>query len=103
LKIALTPGPSPKEKNGRGEFSFLVVSHREARHCRRLVTTPLKIAPEAKAEIERQAEALAERLPPYQPKSETPAEYLPKHVAPASKSTLDERGIPVVVSFPEKR
>jgi hypothetical protein len=68
-----------------------------------VVTGAMSNTPEAKVEIERQAEALAERLPPYQPKSETPAEYLPKHVPPAPKLTLDEQGIPVIVPSLEKR
>jgi hypothetical protein len=68
-----------------------------------VVTGAMTNTPETKAEIERQAEALAQRLPPYQPKGETPAAYLPKHVPPAPKLILNEKGIPVVIPSPEER
>ena len=68
-----------------------------------VVTGAMGNTPEAKAEIERQAEALAERLPPYQPKSETPAAYLSKHVPSAPKLILNEKGIPIVIPSPEER
>ena len=45
---------------------------------------------EYKAEIERRAEELAARQPPYQPKGEVPEELLPKHIPPAPKLTITE-------------
>ncbi len=56
--------------------------------------------PECKAEIERCAEELAARLPPYQPRSEIPVEYLAKNVPPAPELILDEAGFPTVVASP---
>ncbi len=57
---------------------------------------------ERKSAIEGQAEALANRLPPYQPKQEVPAEYLAKNVPPAPKLVLDENGFPTVVTVPAR-
>lgn len=54
--------------------------------------------PECQAEIEHCAEALATRLPPYQPKSEVPAEYIPKNIPPAPQLILDENEIPVIAA-----
>jgi hypothetical protein len=54
--------------------------------------------PVCKADIERCAEALAAKLPPYQPKTEVPAAFLPKHIPPAPKLVLNENGIPVVAA-----
>lgn len=54
---------------------------------------PLDLAPE----LERQAEALAERLPPYQPKGPVPEKYRPKHIPPAPQIVFDEKGLPVIV------
>jgi hypothetical protein len=44
--------------------------------------------PERKAAIERCAEALATRVPPFKPRSTTPTEYLAKNVPPAPKLIL---------------
>lgn len=40
------------------------------------------------AELERKAEELAKRLPPYQPKGPVPEKYRPKHLPPAPKIVL---------------
>jgi hypothetical protein len=54
--------------------------------------------PECKAEIERRAEELAARQPPYQPKGEVPEEFLPIHIPSAPKVTITEDGQLQVVS-----
>lgn len=61
-------------------------------------TGAMNNTPECKAEIVRRAEELAARLPPYQPRDTTPAEYLAKNVPPAPKLVLDEDGLPTVVA-----
>ena len=52
---------------------------------------------ECKAQLERGAQQLAARLPPYQPKAARP-EYLAKNVPPAPNLILDEKGFPTVVT-----
>jgi len=52
---------------------------------------------ERKVALERQAEEMAERLPPYQPKGPVPEKYLPKHIPPAPKIVFDENDLPIVV------
>jgi len=61
-----------------------------------VATGVMNNTPECKAEIERRAEALAAKLPPYQPKTNVPEPFLPKHVPPAPKLILDENGLLVV-------
>lgn len=62
-----------------------------------VTTGEMNITPECKAAIEYQAEALAKRLPPYQPKGQVPDKYHPKHLLTASKVVYDEKGLPVAV------
>lgn len=45
-------------------------------------------ASERKAEIERRAEAIASQLPPRQPRSSLPPEFIPQHIPVASKLIL---------------
>jgi hypothetical protein len=53
---------------------------------------------ECKAAIERQAEELVTRLPPYRPRTEVPTEYLAKNVPPAPMLVLpDDDEEPVIV------
>ncbi len=47
---------------------------------------------ERKAELERCAEALAARLPAYQPREALPTQYLAKDVPPAPQLTIGEDG-----------
>ncbi len=49
-----------------------------------------------KAALERQAVAMAEHLPPYQPKGSVPEKYRPQHLPPAPKIVFDEQGLPVI-------
>ncbi len=63
-----------------------------------VVTGQMDIAPERKLNIERQAEALAKRLPPYRPLRESPMDYMAKAVPPAQKLILDENGYPIMVT-----
>ena len=63
-----------------------------------VTTGVMNNSPECKAEIERRAEELAARQPPYQPKGEVPEEFLPKHIPPAPKLTITEDGQLQVVS-----
>jgi hypothetical protein len=56
--------------------------------------------PQRKAEIERQAEEVAARQPPYQPKGPVPEKYRPRHIPPAPQIVFDEAGLPVVVPAP---
>lgn len=65
-----------------------------------VTTGTMNNTPERKAEIERQAEAVAARQPPYQPKGPVPKEYRPKHIPPAPQIVFDEAGLPVVVPAP---
>ncbi len=53
--------------------------------------------PQRKAKIERQAEEVAARQPPYQPKGQVPEKYRPKHIPQAPSIVFDEAGLPVVV------
>ena len=62
-----------------------------------VVTGEMDVTPELKANIEQQAETLADRLPPYQPQGPVPEKYRPKHIPPAPQIVLDEEGLPVVV------
>lgn len=59
-----------------------------------VMTIPSDLGPE----LERKAEELAERLPPYQPKGPVPAKYRPQHLPPAPTLVLDEAGFPTVVA-----
>lgn len=54
---------------------------------------PADLAPE----LERKAELLADRLPPYRPKGPVPEKYRPKHIPPAPQIVFDEEGLPVVI------
>ena len=63
-----------------------------------VTTGEMNVTPELKAAIEHQAEALAERLPPYQSKGPVPEKHRPKHIPPAPHIVYDENGLPVVVS-----
>jgi len=63
-----------------------------------ITTGEMNITPELKAAIEHQAEALADRLPPYQLKGPVPEKYRPNHIPPAPQIVYDENGLPVVVS-----
>lgn len=63
-----------------------------------VTTGEMNVTPELKAAIEDQAEALAERLPPYQPKGLVPDKYRPKHIPPAPQIVYDENGLPAVLS-----
>lgn len=63
-----------------------------------VTTGAMNNTPECKAEIERRAEELAARQPPYQPKGEVPEAFLPKHIPPAPKVTIAEDGQLQVVS-----
>lgn len=62
-----------------------------------VATGEMNTTPERKADIEHQAEEIAKRLPPYQPKGPVPEKYRPKHIPPAPKIVFDEKGLPVVV------
>ena len=62
-----------------------------------VTTGEINVTPEQKAEIKCQAEEMAGRLPPYQPKGPVPEKYRPKHIPPAPKVTFDENDLPVVV------
>ena len=54
---------------------------------------------ECKAELERCAKALANRLPPYQPRKKTPPEYVAKNVPPAPNLHIPEdEQAPLVIS-----
>lgn len=53
-------------------------------------TGKMGAARQAKADLERKAEELAARMPPYRPRQTTPAEYLAKNVPPAPKLPLTE-------------
>jgi hypothetical protein len=58
---------------------------------------------ERQAELERRAKELAAQLPPYQPKSKSPTEYLAKNVAPAPKLVLPDEDEEPVVSHSSDR
>jgi hypothetical protein len=58
----------------------------------------MAIPPDLGTELERKAEELAERLPPYQPKGPVPEKYRPRHIPPAPTIVLDEDGFPVGVT-----
>lgn len=62
-----------------------------------VTTGEMNATPEHKAALERQAEEMAERLPPYQPKGPVPEKYRPQHLSPAPKIVFDEQGLPVIV------
>ncbi len=55
-------------------------------------TGAMDATPEHKAELERGAEALAARMPAYQPREALPSQYLAKHIPPAPQLTLGEDG-----------
>jgi hypothetical protein len=59
-----------------------------------VMTLPSDLGPE----LERKAEELAERLPPYQPKGPAPEKYRPQHLPPAPTLVLDKAGFPTVVA-----
>lgn len=63
-----------------------------------VTTGVMNNTPECKVEIERRAEELAARQPPYQPKGDVPEAFLPKHIPPAPKVTIAEDGQLQVVS-----
>jgi hypothetical protein len=65
-------------------------------------TGAMNNTPECKAEIERQAEEVAARQPPYQPKGPVPEKYRPKHIPSAPQIVFDEAGLPVVVPAPSQ-
>jgi hypothetical protein len=58
-----------------------------------VATGEMNVIPELKAAIEAQAEALAKRLSPYQPKDPVPAKYRPNHIPPAPQIVYDEKGL----------
>lgn len=62
-----------------------------------VTTGAMNVTPELKAAIEQQAEVLAERLPPYQPKGPVSDKYRPQHLPSAPQIVYDEKGLPVVV------
>lgn len=62
-----------------------------------VTTGEMDMTPDLKAAIEDQAETLAQRLPPYQPKGPVPEKYRPKHIPPAPQIIFDEEGLPIVV------
>ena len=53
---------------------------------------------EQKAKIEHQAEILAARLPPYQPHSKVPENYLAKNVSPAPKIVLSKENSELLIT-----
>ncbi len=57
-----------------------------------VTTGAMNNTPECKAEIERQAEEVAARQPPYRPKDKVPEQYLAKNVPPAPKLRILEDG-----------
>jgi hypothetical protein len=57
---------------------------------------------ELKAEIERQAEEVANRQPSYRPKDKVPERYLAKNVPPAPTLHIHEDGTLAVVTASEK-
>ena len=63
-------------------------------------TGELNNTPECQAEIERRAEELSTRLPPYRPKGEIPAKYLAKDIPLAQKLVLPEEEISVIATPP---
>lgn len=65
-----------------------------------VVTGSMDATAKRKSKIERQAEALAERLPPYHPLRESPADYVAKTIPPSPKLILDENGYPIVIASP---
>lgn len=67
-----------------------------------VATGVMNNTPVCKAEIERRAEEVADRLPPYNPKTDIPAEFLAKNVPPAPKLYLDEEGLPTVIASPPR-
>ena len=62
-----------------------------------VTTGTMNNTPECKADLERQAEVVAARQPPYHPKGPVPEKYRPQHLPPAPKIVFDEKGLPVVV------
>ena len=65
-------------------------------------TGAMNNTPELKAEIERRAEAVANRQPPYRPKDKVPEQYLAKNVPPAPTLHILEDGTLTVVTTSEK-
>ena len=61
-------------------------------------TGAMNNTPECKVEIERRAEELAVRQPPYQPKGEVPPEYIPKDIPPTPKVQILGDGTMIVIS-----
>ncbi len=57
--------------------------------------------PERKAEIERCAETIATRMPPYQPNSALPVRYLAKNLPPAAKLAIAEDGYVTFITLAE--
>jgi hypothetical protein len=57
-----------------------------------VTTGAMNNTPECKADIERQAEAVAARQPPYRPKDKVPEQYLAQNVPPAPKLRILEDG-----------
>lgn len=65
-------------------------------------TGAMNNTPDCKAEIERRAEALAARQPPYQPKEAVPEPYLAQNVPPAPQLYIHDDGVLSLVAPPEK-
>jgi hypothetical protein len=63
----------------------------------------MTIPPKLKKELERKAEELAERLPPYQPKGPVSEKYHPEHIPPAPTAVLDADGFPTIVTSPAQK
>ena len=59
--------------------------------------------PERKAEIERCAEAIAARIPPYQPNSALPAQHLAKNLPSAPQLTIAQDGYVTLTTLSESR
>ncbi len=66
-----------------------------------VTTGEMTNTPARKADIERQAEAVAARQPPYRPR-ETPEKYLAKNVSPIPKLHILDDGTLAVISSSEK-
>jgi hypothetical protein len=58
----------------------------------------ITIPPKLGTKLERKAEELAERLPPYRPHAEVPEAYRPKHIPPAPRVVFDEDDFPTGVA-----
>jgi hypothetical protein len=67
-----------------------------------VTTGAMNNTPELKAEIERRAEEVANRQPPYRPKDKVPEQYLAKNVPPAPTLRILEDGTFAVVTISEK-